>query len=96
VGPCSGQWSRFSYVFPGSNLKFRHCSALSFQKISVTKQGCTVGGSGGTIPLALNDSEGQKVPTKSQLLFSIQQTSFRKTSVSKIGAPNLLLAPGTI
>ena len=38
----------------------------------------------------------QKVPTMSQVHSSIQYICLRKTSVSNMGAPNLLLAPGAI
>jgi len=38
----------------------------------------------------------RKVPTMSQALFSIQYICFRKTSGSKMGAPNLLLAAGAV
>ena len=37
-----------------------------------------------------------KIPTISQVLSSIQYICFRKTSVSNMGTPKLLLAPGTI
>jgi len=37
-----------------------------------------------------------KVPTMSQIPSSIQYICFRKISGSNMGAPNLLLAPGTI
>jgi len=46
---------------------------------------------------APNHCEGRrKVPTMSQVLSSIQYMCFRKTSVSNMGAPDLLLAPGAI
>ena len=38
----------------------------------------------------------RKVPTMSQVLFSIQYICFRKISGSNMGAPNLLLAPGAV
>jgi len=38
----------------------------------------------------------RKVPSMSQVLSSIQHISFRKTSVSSMGARNVLLAPGAI
>jgi len=38
----------------------------------------------------------RKVPTMSQALSSTQYICFQKTSVSNMGAPNLLLAPGAI
>jgi len=38
----------------------------------------------------------RKVPTVSQVLSSIQQICFRKSSDSTMGAPNLLFAPGAI
>jgi len=38
----------------------------------------------------------RKVPTMSQVLSSIQYICLWKTSVSNMGAPNLLLAPGAI
>ena len=38
----------------------------------------------------------RKAPTMSQVLSSIQYICARKTSVSNMGAPNLLLAPGAI
>jgi len=37
-----------------------------------------------------------KFPTMSKVLSSLQYTGFRKTSVSNMGAPKLLLAPGSI
>jgi len=38
----------------------------------------------------------RKIPTMSQVLSSLQCICFRKTTVSNMGAPNLLLAPGAI
>jgi len=70
------------------------------------QSGAWRGGQGGAIPRALSHYGGaewcqkvrgrQKVPTTSQVLSSIQNICFRKTSVSNTGAPNLLLAPGAI
>jgi len=58
---------------------------------------------GGEITRAPNHSGGdeilwgrQKIPTMSHVPSSIQYICFRKTSGSKMGAPNLLLAPGAI
>jgi len=60
-------------------------------------------GQGGAITRAPNHSEGaeilrghQKIPTMSYVHSSIQYICFRKTSGSKMGAPNLHLAPGAI
>jgi len=38
----------------------------------------------------------QKIPTISHVSSAIQYICFRKTSGSKMGSPNLLLAPGAI
>ena len=44
-----------------------------------------------------HNSRGRwKAPTMLQVLSSVQYICFRKTSGSNMGAPNLLLAPGTI
>jgi len=67
-------------------------------------------GQGGAIPRAPSHYGGakslrgapngcgrrRKVPTMPQVLSSMQYICFRKTSVSNMGAPNLLLAPGAI
>jgi len=73
-------------------------------------QGRNEGGKPGAIPRASSHRGGakslrgapngfgrrQKVPSISQVLSSIQNIRFRKTSVSNMGAPELLLAPGAI
>jgi len=60
-------------------------------------------GQGGAITWASNHSGGtewlrgrHKIPTMSHLHSSIQYICFRKTSGSKMGEPNLHLAPGAI
>ena len=62
-------------------------------------QGRHEGGQGSTIPRAPSNYGGpnlcggrRKAPTMSQALSSTQYFCFRKTSVSNMGVPNLLLA----
>jgi len=73
------------------------------QKWFMACQGRNEGGKGSTILRAPNHYGGaesllgpRKVLTMSQVLPSIRQICFRKTSVSNMGAPNLILAPGGI
>jgi len=80
----------------------KKCSVATLQKVH-RGRGVTSGGKGGAIPRAPNHYEAPnycggawKVPTMSQVLSSIQKIWFRKISVSNMGAPNLLLAPGAI
>jgi len=83
-----------------TNVATRHRSRPSE---SSTNQGRNEGGKGVTISRAPNHYGGaerlrgrRKVPTISQVLSSTQCICFRMTSGSKMGAPNLLLAPGAI
>jgi len=69
----------------------------------LNNQGCKEGGKeaqfpGHRITMGAPNHCGsrRKVLTMSQVLPSIQYICFRKTSVSNMGAPNLLLAPGAI
>jgi len=59
-------------------------------------QGRIEGGKVGTISGRRMTAGRQIVPTMSQVLSSIQYIYFRKTSVSNMGEPILLLAPGAI
>jgi len=61
----------------------------------IMNKGVTSGGKRGTIPRTPNHCGGRrKVPTLSQVLYSIQFICFRKTLGTNMGAPNLLLATG--
>jgi len=66
-------------------------------------RGVTMCGKEGTIPRASNHymevvklRGWRKISTISQVVSSVQYICFRKTSWFEHGAPNFLLAPGTI
>jgi len=51
---------------------------------------------GAESPWRWNTAGGQKIPTMPHVYSSMQYICFRKTSGSKMGAPNLHLAQGAI
>jgi len=77
------------------------CSFL-YAALWFNQQGCNEGARGRNYP----DAESlwvaeilrgrQRIPTMSHVLSSIQYICLRKTSGSKMGAPNLHLDPGAI
>jgi len=84
-------------------LGFSHVAAIKQKTAGHSTRGATRLGQGGFNSPAPSHYGGAqrlrrrgKVPTMSQVLSSIQNVCFRKTSVSNMEAPNLLLALGAI
>ena len=79
-------------------------SFIQVQNNICASTGHNEGGKGGHSSLGVESLWGvlndygwhRKVPTTSQAVSAIQHICFRKTSGSNIGAPHLLLTPGTI